>query len=184
MEKIDAVEAKTRLSELLRGTEKGRTFLICRRGKEVAQLLPPAAAEREQEIQNIAAGFRKIRAKIQGKVNIRELIDRCRCLGKYRDICSRSEEVLYLAPSLLGPGNYNIRRRLPRGGKRGGVCLVCGKKIPFLLSPRSGRIVFHCRPLTGNEKINIPLRSLRTLFEDDLVFSTTRFALYAMRLLQ
>jgi antitoxin (DNA-binding transcriptional repressor) of toxin-antitoxin stability system len=75
MEKVNAFEAKTRLSELLRETEKGRSFMICRRGKEVAQLLPPASTRAGEGIQSISAGFRKIRGKISGPVNIRELIE-------------------------------------------------------------------------------------------------------------
>lgn len=38
---VSAFEAKTRLSELLRETEAGRSFVIRRRGKDVAQLIPP-----------------------------------------------------------------------------------------------------------------------------------------------
>jgi prevent-host-death family protein len=40
MGKVNSFEAKTRLSELLRETERGREFIICRRGKEVARLVP------------------------------------------------------------------------------------------------------------------------------------------------
>ncbi|MDP3017447.1 MAG: type II toxin-antitoxin system prevent-host-death family antitoxin, partial [Deltaproteobacteria bacterium] len=40
-EVVSAFEAKTRLSELLRETEKGVSFRILRRGKEVARLIPP-----------------------------------------------------------------------------------------------------------------------------------------------
>ncbi len=40
--KIGAFEAKTRLSELLRETESGCSFVIHRRGRPVARLVPPA----------------------------------------------------------------------------------------------------------------------------------------------
>ena len=41
METINIHEAKTRLSALLREVEeKGKTFLICRNGKPVADLVP------------------------------------------------------------------------------------------------------------------------------------------------
>ena len=75
MEKVSAFEAKTHLSELLRETEKGRSFLICRRGKEVAQLLPPADPEGKKGFQSVAAAFRKLRENIPGSINIRELIE-------------------------------------------------------------------------------------------------------------
>ena len=38
MAEVSAFEAKTRLSELLRETEHGRSFVIRRRGKAVARL--------------------------------------------------------------------------------------------------------------------------------------------------
>ena len=41
VDEIGAFEAKTRLSELLRQTERGRSFVILRRGKAVARLVPP-----------------------------------------------------------------------------------------------------------------------------------------------
>lgn len=37
---IGAFEAKTRLSELLRETQRGKSFVIRRRGKAVARLVP------------------------------------------------------------------------------------------------------------------------------------------------
>jgi prevent-host-death family protein len=75
MEKVNAFEAKTRLSELLRETEKGKGFIICRRGKEVAQLLPPARPEETETVKSISAGFKKIRQRIRGPINIRKLIE-------------------------------------------------------------------------------------------------------------
>jgi len=75
MEKVSAFEAKTHLSKLLRETEKGNSFLICRRGKEVAQLLPPADPEGRNGFQSVAAAFRQLRGNIPGRINIRELIE-------------------------------------------------------------------------------------------------------------
>jgi prevent-host-death family protein len=75
MEKVSAFEAKTHLSKLLRETEKGKSFLICRRGKEVAQLLPPADLEGRNGFQSVAAAFRQLRESIPGRINIRELIE-------------------------------------------------------------------------------------------------------------
>jgi prevent-host-death family protein len=40
-QKVSAFEAKTKLLELLRETEQGSSFVIYRRGKEVARLVPP-----------------------------------------------------------------------------------------------------------------------------------------------
>lgn len=42
--KIGAFEAKTRLSELLEQVSRGRTFVITRRGRPIAELRPIAAA--------------------------------------------------------------------------------------------------------------------------------------------
>ena len=43
VQKIGAFEAKTRLSELLEQVGRGRTFLITRRGRPVAELRPVTA---------------------------------------------------------------------------------------------------------------------------------------------
>jgi prevent-host-death family protein len=80
MEKVSAFEAKTHLSELLRETEKGKAFIICRRGKEVARLIPPGPAGEGKGFQTVAKEFRKIRKKITGKINIRDLIEEGRRL--------------------------------------------------------------------------------------------------------
>ena len=73
MKRVNAFEAKTRFSELLRETEKGESFLICRRGKEVALLVP---FKRESEdLRKILSSFQEIRNKIRGRLNVRELIE-------------------------------------------------------------------------------------------------------------
>lgn len=72
---VSAFEAKTRLSELLRETERGRSFLIRRRGKAVARLVPPPEEESGLDPSRILAGFREIRARIPGRLKIRELIE-------------------------------------------------------------------------------------------------------------
>lgn len=77
---ISAFEAKTRLSELLRETERGRTFVICRRGKAVARLIPPAKEEPAPSPAQVLAAFREIRRRVPGKVKIRELIEQGRRL--------------------------------------------------------------------------------------------------------
>lgn len=75
MDKISASEAKTRLSELLRQTEKGSSFLILRRGKEVARLIPPAKEKKEIDLKEIISSFREIRRRIPGKIKVRKLIE-------------------------------------------------------------------------------------------------------------
>jgi len=77
-EKVSAFEAKTKLSELLRETEQGSSFIICRRGKEVARLLPPAKEEKKVDLRQVISSFREIRERIPGKVSIRELIEEWR----------------------------------------------------------------------------------------------------------
>ncbi len=58
---VSAFEAKTRLSELLRETERGKSFVIRRRGKPVARLVPPAAAAQAPALARIRAGFHEVR---------------------------------------------------------------------------------------------------------------------------
>ncbi len=73
--KVNAFEAKTRLSELLRETEQGGSYIICRRGKEVACLIPPVNAAKEVNLKEMLSSFHEIRQQISGKVNIRKLIE-------------------------------------------------------------------------------------------------------------
>jgi prevent-host-death family protein len=74
-QKVSAFEAKTKLSELLRETEQGGSFIICRRGKEVARLVPPVKEEPEVDLKQVLSSFREIRERISGKVSIRKLIE-------------------------------------------------------------------------------------------------------------
>jgi len=72
---IGAFEAKTHLSRLLRETEKGSSFIIRRRGRVVARLIPPADdAEEEKSIEELMAGLKEIRGRIRGKVDVIELV--------------------------------------------------------------------------------------------------------------
>ena len=75
LQKVSAFEAKTKLSELLRETEQGGSFIICRRGKEVARLVPPSKEEEKVDLREIISSFREIRERIHGKVSIRQLIE-------------------------------------------------------------------------------------------------------------
>ena len=74
-QKVSAFEAKTKLSELLRETEQGRSFVIYRRGKEVARLVPPVKEEQDADLKQVLFSFREIRERISGKVSIRQLIE-------------------------------------------------------------------------------------------------------------
>lgn len=72
---VSAFQAKTRLSELLRETERGRSFVIRRRGKAVARLVPPAAEEELLDLPKLLISFREIRQRIPGVLKVRELIE-------------------------------------------------------------------------------------------------------------
>ena len=74
IKEVSAFEAKTRLSELLRETERGRSFIICRRGKAVAQLGPPPQ-ESSIDFREILTAFQEIRKSVSEKIDIRELRD-------------------------------------------------------------------------------------------------------------
>lgn len=75
LQKVSAFDAKTKLSELLRETEQGGSFVIYRRGKEVARLLPPLKEEKEVNLKKVLDSFREIRERIPGRVSIRKLIN-------------------------------------------------------------------------------------------------------------
>jgi len=75
LQKVSALEAKTKLSEPLRETERGPSFSVCRRGKEVARLVPPAKEEEVVDLRQVISSFREIRERISGKVSIHELIE-------------------------------------------------------------------------------------------------------------
>ena len=73
--KVSAFEAKTKLSEFLRETEQGGSFVIYRRGKEVARLIPPVKEEEGVDLRQVLSSFREIRGRIPGKVSIRQLVE-------------------------------------------------------------------------------------------------------------
>lgn len=72
---VSAFQAKTRLSELLRETERGQSFIIRRRGKAVARLLPPTTEETSPDLPELLTAFREIRQRIPGTLKVRELIE-------------------------------------------------------------------------------------------------------------
>ncbi|MBI1871006.1 MAG: type II toxin-antitoxin system prevent-host-death family antitoxin [Chlamydiae bacterium] len=72
---VSAFEAKTHLSELLRETEQGKSFVIRRRGKAVARLIPLAKETRRRNFREVLAGFRKLRKSIPGTFKLKEMIE-------------------------------------------------------------------------------------------------------------
>lgn len=75
VDEVSAFEAKTHLSELLKETERGRSFLIRRRGKPVARLVPPVESERPLPMADILRGFKEIRLRSRGRLRVKELIE-------------------------------------------------------------------------------------------------------------
>ena len=71
---ISAFQAKTHLSQLLRETEQGRSFVIHRRGKPVARLIPSGESE-PMDVQGLVAAFRAVRESISGRLSVRRMID-------------------------------------------------------------------------------------------------------------
>lgn len=70
---IGAFEAKTRLSELLRETEKGAEFIISKRGKPVARLLPYHTGS--EDMSDRVAQFDAVRNEIAGPIDLKALIE-------------------------------------------------------------------------------------------------------------
>ena len=76
---VGAFEAKTRLAELLRETERGATFVIERRGRPVARLVPYEAAPASERLEGVGplfAAFREVRSRVAGgPVDVRALVE-------------------------------------------------------------------------------------------------------------
>jgi prevent-host-death family protein len=70
---IGAFEAKNRLSELLRGTEAGRSFVITRRGRAVARLVP--AEQTPVDLRALQVAFVEFRSGIDGTMSVRDLVE-------------------------------------------------------------------------------------------------------------
>ena len=75
---VTAFEAKTRLSELLREAERGRSFVIRRRGKPVARLVPFVQDRLTADPSRILKAFREVRSRLSGPVKVRQVIDEVR----------------------------------------------------------------------------------------------------------
>ena len=74
---IGAFEAKTHFSQILEKAEKGEDFIITKRGKPVAKIIP-FEQEPKMTWEEALEGFRELRKLYRGKpgdFNIREAIE-------------------------------------------------------------------------------------------------------------
>ncbi len=71
MKEIGSYDAKTHLPEILRAVEKGETYIITRRGKPVARIIPPEA-EAPEKVQHVIDHIRE-RRKSLPKMSIQEI---------------------------------------------------------------------------------------------------------------
>lgn len=78
MKTIGSFEAKTHLSELIETVQKGNEFVITKRGKPVARLVPYTDYEAEYVIEDIIGQFDSIRKSVKGKTDIKEYINKGR----------------------------------------------------------------------------------------------------------
>ncbi|MCL2833169.1 MAG: type II toxin-antitoxin system prevent-host-death family antitoxin [Treponema sp.] len=77
---IGAFEAKTHFSQIIVKAENGQDFIITKRGKPVAKIIP-FVKEPEMTWEEALEGFKEIRKKYRGKpgdFNIREAIEQGR----------------------------------------------------------------------------------------------------------
>ncbi len=84
MREVGAFEAKTHLGELLVEVGHGASYLITRRGKPIAQLVPVNKAKAHAEYDLVAAVEalkKKIadRYGVETEMTLREMIDEGRC---------------------------------------------------------------------------------------------------------
>ncbi len=71
---IGAYEAKTKLSELLRETQKGHSYTITLRGLAVAELIPPTSSSMDSysAVEELKSWMLEQKSQ---RVNIKELIE-------------------------------------------------------------------------------------------------------------
>ena len=72
---VSAFDAKTHLSRLLLEVEQGNAITITRRGKPVARLVPVEAEREPLRAEDVLKGFKEIRSRVKGKVDIRKYIE-------------------------------------------------------------------------------------------------------------
>ncbi len=73
-ESIGSFQAKTHLSRLLDNVMKGKDYVITKRRKPVARLIPYRANDQNLSVKEVVDQFDLIRKSIKGKVNIKEYI--------------------------------------------------------------------------------------------------------------
>ena len=72
---IGSFDAKTHLSALIDNVQKGDEYIITKRGKPVARLIPYDNHEIDIKIEDIIIQFDLIRNSIKGHVHIKEYIN-------------------------------------------------------------------------------------------------------------
>lgn len=72
---IGSFEAKTHLASLIDNVLKGNEYIITKRGKPVARLIPYSSTDDDMSIKEILAQFDTVRKSIKGKINIKEYIN-------------------------------------------------------------------------------------------------------------
>lgn len=72
---IGAFDAKMHLSRILEEVKKGKEFIITKRGKAIARLLPFVEESEVMTPREIIKKFRLIRKSVDGPVNIKEYIE-------------------------------------------------------------------------------------------------------------
>jgi len=76
-QQIGAFEAKTHFSQIIDKVEHGADYIVTKRGKPVAKIIP-FQKEKEMTWEEILAGFKELRKHYRGKpgsFNIREAIE-------------------------------------------------------------------------------------------------------------
>lgn len=71
---IGSFNAKTHLSKLIDDVQKGEEYIITKRGKLVAKLIPYRNPDDNVKIDEIIAQFDKIRNSIKRRVNVKRYI--------------------------------------------------------------------------------------------------------------
>lgn len=75
-ESIGAFDAKTHLSALLERVAHGESFVISRRGKPVARLVPADPSTRRPKVETLLEAARKLREQVRaGPADLRAWID-------------------------------------------------------------------------------------------------------------
>jgi prevent-host-death family protein len=75
MTEVGAFEAKNTLSQLLDRVEAGEEIVITRRGRPVARLVPPLAAQNPEQARRAAAAIREMgKMSSLGDLRIADLI--------------------------------------------------------------------------------------------------------------